>query len=86
MTKTIFTKFVPTSQNGPTLNLALIGQAVYEKKMFENNGHIHVYSPGAGADNPLASIFFKKNIKSSVNLVICCKFYPLNDFVTVLSI
>ena len=25
-------------------------QAVSEKKMFENN--IHVYSPGAGADNP----------------------------------
>ena len=24
--------------------------------------------------------------KSSVNLVICCKFYPLNDFVTVLPI
>ena len=20
--------------------------------MFENNGHIHLYSPGAGADNP----------------------------------
>ena len=26
---------------------------------FENNGHVHVYSPGAGADNPLGSIFFK---------------------------
>ena len=24
--------------------------------MFEYNGHIHVYSPGAGADNPLLSI------------------------------
>ena len=23
-----------------------------EKKMFEYYGHIHVYSPGAGADNP----------------------------------
>ena len=29
-----------------------IGQAVSEK-MFENNGHIHEFSPGAGADNPL---------------------------------
>ena len=33
------------------------GQAVSEKKMFEHYGHIHVYSPragaGAGADNPL---------------------------------
>ena len=36
--------------------------------MFENNGHIHVYSPRAGADNPLGSTFFQK-YKSSVNLV-----------------
>ena len=26
--------------------------------MFENGGHIQVYSPGAGADNPLGSNFF----------------------------
>ena len=25
--------------------------------MFENNGYVHVYSPEAGADNPLRSIF-----------------------------
>ena len=51
--------------------------------MFENNGHIHVYSPGAGADNPgWGHIFFKNIHKSSFNLVICCKFLPLNDFVT----
>ena len=33
-------------------------QAVSEKKMFENNCHIHVYSPRAGADNPLGSNCF----------------------------
>ena len=43
--------------------------------MFQNNGHIHVYSPGAGADNPLGSKFFQK-YKSSLNLVISCKFFP----------
>ena len=43
--------------------------------MLENNGHIHVYSTGAGADNPLGSKVFQK-YKSSVNLVICCKFIP----------
>ena len=39
--------------------------------MFENNGHIHVhvYSPGAGADNRLASKCFQKH-NFSVNLVI----------------
>ena len=52
--------------------------------MFENNGHIHVYSPGARADNPLGSNFFQK-YKSSINLVICCKFFPFNYFVTVFS-
>ena len=25
------------------------------RKLFENDSHIHVYSPGAGADNPLRS-------------------------------
>ena len=35
--------------------MALIGQAVSVEKMFENNGHIHVYSPGAGTDNNLVS-------------------------------
>ena len=40
----------------PIENLVLIGQA--EKKMFENNGYAHVYSPGAGADNPLGSNIF----------------------------
>ena len=40
------------------MNLALIGQAVSEKKMFENNGYVYVYSPRAGAVNPLRSKFF----------------------------
>ena len=43
---------------------------------------IHVYSPGAGADNPLGSEFLY-NHKPFVTLVICCKFLPLNDFPTV---
>ena len=30
---------------------------VSEKKMFENNGYIHVYSPDTGADNHMMSIF-----------------------------
>ena len=42
--------------------------------MFENDWHIHVYSPGVGARQPpgLKKI---KNI-SPVNLVISCKFLP----------
>ena len=39
----------------------------YMKKMFEY--HIHVYSPGAGADNPLLPSFLHKH-KFSVHLPI----------------
>ena len=49
-----FLRFLPYM--GMTANLALIGQVVSEKNMFENNGYIQVYSPGGGADNPLGSI------------------------------
>ena len=67
------TNFRPPS----TQNLALIGHAVSEEK-FEDNGHIHVYSPKTGVDNPLESNFYHK-YKPLVNLIICCKFLPLND-------
>ena len=30
--------------------------------MFENYGHIHVYSPRVGADNPPGHFSFKKNV------------------------
>ena len=53
--------------------------------MFENNGHIHVYRPRVGADNSRESKVFQK-YKSSVNLVICCKFSPFNYFVKVFPI
>ena len=43
---------------------------------------IHVHSPGSGSDNPLGSEFLFKH-KIFVTLVICCKFLPLNDFLTV---
>ena len=29
----------------------------FRVKMFENNGYIHVYSTGAGADNPGGKLF-----------------------------
>ena len=32
----------------------------------ENDGYVHVYSPGAGADNPLGSNFFINNIIQSI--------------------
>ena len=42
---------------------------------------IHVYSPGAAADNPWGSKFWYQQ-KHLVASVICCKFLPLNDFLT----
>ena len=32
-------------------------------RKFDNNGHIHEYSPGAGADNPLGSNVFQKHFQ-----------------------
>ena len=40
------------------MKLALIGQAVSGEKMFHYYGNIHVYSPGAGADNPPGAKIF----------------------------
>ena len=59
---------------GQTTLWALIGQAVSEKKMYEYYGHTHVYSPGAGTDNPLGPKYFYKH-KSSVHLLIPSKFF-----------
>ena len=65
---------IPPSLGCSTKGLALIGLAVSEK-MFQYYGHIHVhvYSPRAGADNPLGTKYFLKH-KSSVHLIISSKF------------
>ena len=34
--------------------------------MFENGGYIQLYSPGAGADNPLGQMFFINSIIQSI--------------------
>ena len=47
--------------------MALICQAVLEKKIFENGGHIHVHSHGAGADNPWGQFFSLKNLFSQLS-------------------
>ena len=62
MTPRLFTNtLVPPSYRCSISNLALIGQAVSEKKTFEYNGDIHVYWPRVGADQPLGSIFFSES-------------------------
>ena len=45
---------------------------------------IHVYSPGAGANNPLGSEFLCKHQPFVTG--ICCKFLPVNDFLTVFPV
>ena len=45
---------------------ASLAKLVSEKKLFENNDHIHVYSPGTGADNPLRSNVFINSIIQSI--------------------
>ena len=53
--------------------MALIGHAVAE--MFEYFGHMHVYSPRAGADTPLGTKCFHGH-KSSVPLHASSLFEP----------
>ena len=62
----------------------MIGHVVSEKKMFEDNGYMQVYSPLTGAYNLLGSLCFQ-NYKS-VALDICCKCFPVNYFVKVFPI
>ena len=51
----------------------------FRGEMFENNGYAQVYSPGAGADNPLlGSNFFINSIIQSI-LSFAASFPPLND-------
>ena len=42
-----------------------------------NNGHIYVYSPGAGADNPLRTFFFVKNMNFLSNWTFTASFSQL---------
>ena len=49
----------------------------FGKEGVEENGYIHVYSPGVGADNPLGLLFFLYKYEYFVTLVICCVFLPL---------
>ena len=76
---------VPPSYRCLVSNLALIGQAVSEKKIFEYHGYIHVYCPRVGADQPLRSKYFQ-NHTSSVDLSISFKFFPSNDILTIFPI
>ena len=47
---------VPPSYRCLMSDLALIGQAVSEKKIFEYYGDIHAYYPGVGQTSPLGII------------------------------
>ena len=73
------------THGGSTQKLSLFCQAVSAEKKFEYKSHIHVYSPWVRADNPLGSNCNGKH-KSLVNLIMCCKFFPLNDHLTVLTV
>ena len=56
----------------------------FNRLMFEYYGHIHVYSPGAGTDNPIESFFHKH--KSSVHLHTPSKFLAINYISLILPI
>ena len=64
VTLTIYS-FILSSKECSTRSLALIGQVVSMKKIFDYFGNIHVYCLGVGADLPLG-IFVFRIINTSV--------------------
>ena len=57
VTCTIYINFLSHFPRRIHMKFGIDWPMVSEKKMFENNGHIHVYSPRTGADKPLRSFF-----------------------------
>ena len=45
--------FTKVTGRGLNIKFCLDWPSGFREKMFENNGHKHVYSPGAGAENPM---------------------------------
>ena len=78
----LYKHLFPLPKEAPHKIFALIGQAVSVVKMFENGGHIPVYSPGQGQTTPWGQILFINSIIQSI-YSFAASFPPLNDFVTV---
>ena len=55
----MYTLVRPPSYRRLISNLALIGQMVSEKQIFDYYGDEDEYCPGAGADQPMGSIIFQ---------------------------
>ena len=54
----LFKLLLPFPKEAPYTIMAMIGQVVLDKKMFENNVQKHIYNPAAGANNILWSNVF----------------------------
>ena len=67
--------FVVLAHECSTCNLALIDQALLEKKMCSCNDYKHVYSPGQGQTTPVG-----KNVCTSINLLSVVSLFHLMTF------
>ena len=56
----IFINLCPPFQRRLHIKFNFDGQAVSEKKMFKNNGHIQVYRPAQGQKTPWSQDLLKK--------------------------
>ena len=63
VTWAIYIYFVSTFPRKRHIKYGFDCQAVLEKKIFENGGHIHVYSSGAGAETPWGQ-FLSQSVES----------------------
>ena len=76
VTLTIYTNFHSLFLRMIHIKFGFDWPSGFREEMFEYYGHTHVYSPGAGADNPLGPKYFH-NHKSSVHLLIPSKFFAI---------
>ena len=67
VTWTIYIHFRPPFLSRLHMKVGIDWPSGFREEL-ETNGHVHVYSPGAGADNPLGS-----NLFYNVSIVLCCK-------------
>ena len=73
MTLTIYANFHSPFSIVPHIKFGFDWLSRFQKEVIRRFGHIHVYSPGLGADNPPGPKYFHEH-KSSAHMVIPIKF------------
>ena len=79
-----YREYVPFSEKKRHIKFGFDWPCDFKKEMFKNNGHMHVYSPGAGARHPPWGHFFLSFFFKTINLLliwsIAPRYFSINYF------